>query len=216
MPATDRVYAVVVHYQTPDLLETAVRSFCGVYPAIPVLVVDNGSEDASRTVIEDLRREFGSVSALLLDRNVYHGPAMDRAIRAVESDYVFLLDSDTVTKAGGFLEEMVQLCEPEPVYAVGQVVDVNRRGFAAGSGTPVTASAYMLIDRAKYLSLPPFIHHGLPVLQNFQAASEAGYRVVDYPIARFIEHLGRGTAERYGYGLGIRSRIDYLLHKLGL
>lgn len=211
-----RVSAAVVHYQTPDLLDEAVGSFCACYPHVPVAIVDNGSRDTSRETIEGLCRRHEHVSAILLEENRYHGPAMDLALRRLDSEFVFLLDSDTKTHGGGFLEKMVELCAVPDVYGAGKVVRVNRRGFANRSGTPVLVSAHMLIDRALYLELPPFVHHGLPALRNFQAAEKVGYRLVDYPVDEFVEHLGRGTAERYGYGLGWRGRVDYVLNKLGL
>lgn len=216
MSLADRVNVAVVNYQTPDLLDTAVRSFNPFYPNVPLMIVDNGSQDASREAVSLLQEDHASVTALLLDGNRYHGPAMDLALRHLESDYVFFLDSDTETRKGGFLEDMVALCEPPDVYGVGQITSVNRRGFAVRSGLPVLVSAYMLIDRKRYLELPPFIHHGLPTLQNFRAADKAGLRLAEYPIDEFVEHLGRGTADRFGYGLDLKSRVDYVLHKLGL
>ncbi|MEX0822080.1 MAG: glycosyltransferase family 2 protein [Rhodothermales bacterium] len=215
MSLAARVHVIVVNYQTPDLLDTAVRSFVEHYPDVPLLIVDNGSRDASRDVIETLHADLANVSSLRLEENRYHGPAMDLALRHVDVDYVFLLDSDTKTMRGGFLEEMLARSEEPNVYGVGKIAEVNERGFAATRGIPVLVSAYMLIDRERYLDLPPFIHHGLPALQNFRAAAEAGYRLEPFPVDEYIEHFGRGTAERYGYGLGWKGRLDYLLNKLG-
>ncbi|MCH8276573.1 MAG: hypothetical protein IIA50_03400 [Bacteroidetes bacterium] len=74
----------------------------------------------------------------------------------------------------------------------------------------------MLIRKEKYESLAPFEHHGLPVLKNCIDAARNGWRICSYPVEEYVEHFGRGTADRYGYGLGWRSRIDYLLNRLGL
>lgn len=216
MPIEHRVSAAVVNFQTPDLLETAVRSFHATYPTVKLLVIDNGSSDRSPEIIRALRSELGStIEARLLEENRYHGPAMDLAMRELDTPLVYVFDSDTETLRGGFLEEMADLADPDDVYGVGRITSVNRRGFATKSGVPVLVSAYMLIKRRLYLDLPPFTHHGLPVLSNFTAAAERGHRLESYPIDEFVKHLGRGTAERYGYGLGIRSRLDYLLNKLG-
>ena len=215
----ETVAAAVVNFQTPDLLETAVRSFHRAYPQVPLLIVDNGSEDDSPARIEALRRTLGgSVEALFLERNIYHGPAMHRAMVHLQAPYVYLFDSDTETRRTGFLEPLVAALDEAPDhYGAGRVVTVNRRGFADPKGPiPVPASAYMMLRRALYLQLPPFIHHGLPVLQNCAAAARQGYRLVDVPVEDYVTHFGRGTAERYGYGLGLRSRLDYLLNRLGL
>ena len=213
----ESVSAAVVNFQTPDLLDTAVRSFHREYPQVPLLIVDNGSADTSPAMIRELQRDLGPfIRTRLLPENRFHGPAMDLALRELDTRYVFIFDSDTETLKGGFLEKMVEIAARDKVYAVGKIAHVNKRGFAARSGVPVLVSAYMLLDRPTYLRLPPFIHHGLPALQNFRAAAEQGLRLEPFPIDDYVEHFGRGTAERFGYGLGLRSRLDYLLNRLGL
>lgn len=212
------VAATVINFQTPDLLEVAVRSFHDVYPDVPVLIIDNGSQDDSRALIEMLCATLGSVvSAHYLPSNIYHGPAMHRALDMLTARYIYVFDSDTETQRGGFLEPMIGTIEAlERGYGAGQRVMVDKRGFAASDGIPVLASYHMVLKRSTYHQLPPFIHHGLPVLKNFTAAAQQGYGVADFPITDYVNHLGRGTAARYGYGLGWRSRLDYVLHKLGL
>ncbi len=210
--------ALVVNYQTPDLLEAAVRSFNRAYPDVQVLIIDNGSQDDSPERIAALQRELGpAIEALFLTENTFHGPAMHRGMEQLQTPFVYVFDSDTETRQPGFLEPMLALLSgSEQDYGAGHRVTVNRRGFAAPQGIPVLASAYMLLKRDLYHRLPPFIHHGLPALQNFKAAQELGYRLHSFPIERYVAHFGRGTAARYGYGLGLRSRLDYVLNKLGL
>lgn len=216
MHVADLVSAAVVNFQTPDLIVSAAQSFHRCYPDVKLLVVENGSQDESPRVIRRMASGMhGTLDVLALEENCFHGPALDLALRRLETPYVFVFDSDTETRGGGFLEQMVVACEPEDVYGAGKVVHANRRGFVAGQGTPVLASASMLLKRDVYLRLPPFVHHGLPTLHNFQAAAERGYRLIPFPIDDYVAHFGRGTAERYGYGLGIRGRVNYLLNKLG-
>ncbi|MEM9666760.1 MAG: glycosyltransferase [Bacteroidota bacterium] len=216
-PFLDRVAATVVNYQTPDLLETAVRTFHAVYPAVPLLLVDNGSQDTSRATIEQLQVDLGaSLSVEWLAENRYHGPAMHHALERLQTPYVFVLDSDTETKRPGFLEAMGAVLEAdETLYGAGQVVRANARGFRDDQGTPVLASAFMLLKRDLYHRFRPFVHHGLPALHNFEDAHQAGYGLHAFPIETYVRHLGRGTAERYGYGLGLRSKLDYVLNRLG-
>ena len=210
----DRVSAAIVNYQTPDLTETAVRSFREHYPDVPLLLIDNGSQDDSPELIARLAAEL-NVEPVYLDENRFHGPAMDLAMHRLTTPLVFVLDSDTVTERGGFLEKMIDLCVSRDAYGVGKIVRVDRRGFTAPDGIPVLVSAFMLLQREVYLSLPPFIHHGLPALKNFEAAAERGLRLQQFDVDTYVTHVGRGTAERYGYGLGLKSRFDYLLKRLG-
>ena len=211
------VAAAVVNFQTPDLLGPAVRTFHAHYPDVRLLIIDNGSADESPGFVRALADELGpAVEALLLEENIFHGPAMHRALCELDAPYVYIFDSDTETLTGGFLEAMQAELEAAPTrYGSGHVVRANHRGFRDERGAPVLASAHMLLKRDVYHRLPPFIHHGLPALRNFEAAAEQGYELVPFPLEDFVLHKGRGTAERFGYGLGLRSKLDFVLNKLG-
>jgi glycosyltransferase involved in cell wall biosynthesis len=211
------VVACVVHFNTPALLRAAVTTFVAHEQGVPLCVLDNGSDVDSEPVLAECAALPG-VTVERLGRNVYHGPAMDHALRTRSADLVLFLDSDTETRSGGFVADMAARFDADDrLYALGQLVNVDRRGFAGPRATiPVPHSAHMMVRRAAYLALPPFVHHGLPVLANMRAAQQLGWKVEAYPIEQSVWHKGRGTAARFGYGLGWRSRLDYVLHRLGM
>jgi len=213
------VTTVIVNYQTPDLLEIAVTSFKEKYPELELVIIDNGSKDHSPEFIRNLTNEYaGTVRGVFLDENIYHGPAMDYAIKnVITTPFTFFLDSDTETTKAGFLEEMLKLTRIDNcIYGVGEVLKVNKRGFKDQEGDFVLATPFMLLKNEFYMKFPPFEHHGQPTLKNFKAAKEAGYKLLNYNIQDFVDHKWRGTADRYGYGLGWKGKIDYLLNKIGL
>lgn len=237
------VTTLIIHYRTPDLLQVAVDSFRAAYPQVPVLIVDNGSvpagegpgrpgsaasaasltqgaQDPTTALLERLERD---TPAPLLrihrePRNIYHGPALDMALRGwIQTPYTFILDSDTETRRPGFLEEMIARLQEDPShYAIGRPEAVNDRGFKDPAGQPILLTPYLLIKTGMYPNFPPFQHHGQPTLRHFRAAVGAGHRLLEYPIETYIDHLWRGTASRFGYGLGWRGKLDYLLNKFGL
>jgi GT2 family glycosyltransferase len=208
---------VCINFQTPDLLEVAIESFRKFYPTTPLLLVDNGSKDASTEKIQQLEKKYsGCTRSLLIEKNIFHGPAMHRAIDTLSDEHVFFLDSDTETRQGGFLEKMAAEFTSEKVYGVGRIDTVNKRGFHSEEGTPIILSPYMLLRRKLYREFPPFEHRGMPTLRNFAAAQQHGYVLKSFPVEKYVAHFGRGTASRYGYKLGIRGKVDYVLNKLGL
>jgi GT2 family glycosyltransferase len=212
----DKIRTVIINFQTPDLLKTAIESFRKYYPTSNLTVLDNGSKDNSREVIE---RICGVVpkktTSILLKSNIYHGPAMDCAMKTIEEEYVLFLDSDTETKKGGFIEQMLEELEAsENAYGIGRYITVNKRGFSSEIGNTLLAPAYMMLRRSLYSKFPPFEHHGQPVLRNFTAAQQLGYTLLSFPIEDYIEHSWRGTASRFGYGLGWRGKVDFILNKL--
>ncbi len=52
-------------------------------------------------------------------------------------------------------------------------------------------------------------------MKNFIAAYQKGYEIKSFPIEDFIDHKLRGTASKFGYGLGWNGKIDFVLNKLG-
>ena len=213
------ITTVIVNYQTPKLLDEAVRSFKEFYPHIKTVIFDNGSRDESQNTIESLVNHFPySVEAHYESKNIFHGPALHKALtRIVDTKYCFFLDSDTITMQGGFLEKGVAMLDShEKNYACGFIVHANKRGFKDPGGIPIAVTPYLLLKTEFYMRFPPFQHHGQPVLSNFEEAQNRGYKILHFPMDEYINHLWRGTASRYGYQLGLKGKIDFLLNKFGL
>jgi hypothetical protein len=213
-----RVTVAFVHYKTPDLLETAVRSFKSFYRDVPTMIFDNGSGETSANLIHHLVEEYAPcLEAVFSGRNLYHGPAIDRVMHQITTEFVFFMDTDTQTLRGGFLEAMCDVFDSsDRIYGVSRVGTLNRWGFLSAGGTPVLASCYMMIRTRDYNLFPAFEHHGQPGLRHFGAAVAEGYELREFPVNEYVHHLGRGTAMRYGYGLGLKSKVEFLLNKLGL
>ena len=220
MELEKKITTVIIHYQTPELLQKSVQSFNAFYPDVPLIVVDNGSEKESIEAVEEWIYSEPNTKWVGLKENRFHGPVMDYAAReVVESEYMFFLDSDTETLEGGFLEEILHIASQDPTcYGVGMFNRVNKRGFSTDDQRAeiILQTPYMFINRQQYLSLPPFIHHGQPTLANFRKSWENGWCLKEYPMDKKIDHLWRGTARKTGYGLGWRGKMEYLLNKIGL
>ncbi len=210
------VTTVIINYQTPDLLEAAVDSFKEFYPGVKLLIVDNGSEDHSKEAIETMVAKYPQTEGQYFKENIYHGPAMHEVLsKHLMTSFAFFLDSDTETKKKGFLEEMIQEASHEKVYGVGEIITTNERGFKSEKGIDVLLTPFMLIKTNVYSKFSPFIHHGQPTILNFKEAQNSGYKLKGYPVSDYIFHHWRGTAKRFGYGLGVKGKVDYILNKLG-
>ena len=193
------VTAIIVNFKTLNLVKQAYESLKKVY-SLPLLLIDNGSRDAST----DWVRDHGGIG---LPKNIGHGPAMHFAIKQVTTPYFLTMDSDCVITQGGFLEEMLPFFEGANAYAIGWQREAQRE-----TGVPITwfterppkrnfvryiHPVLSLYDRAKYNTLKPFNHHGAPVLQNMLDAEAHGYSVKGFSITKYTTHLGAGTRRMY-------------------
>lgn len=221
MKITDSCTAVVINYQTPDLTTRAIHSLRKYYPGLSLLLIDNGSRDESRKVLETISSgNDRHLRVVFNPSNLHHGPAMDWAARTVESSYIAFLDSDCEIRQGGFLEQMVDRLEQSgDNYAIGKLTFMDNRGFDVLESTDAiryVRPICMVLKRGQYLTLPPFRHHGAPCLQNMKEAGRRGLVLLNFPVEDFVYHQGRGTAVRHGYGLGWKGKLNHLLHKMGL
>ncbi len=200
---------LIVNYKTKALLNEALCSLMQHYPKIPILIIDNNSADASVRYLQMLPHLQPSVSVIFNDRNIGHGLAMDQGLRHLTTPYVFTLDTDCVVRRGGFLEDMVVRFQADPaLYALGWKRRLDRktgvphegreRARQAGKFMDYIHPHAMLIDRDKYVSLPPFVHHGNPGYLNMAAAQDGGLHLEAYPIGDYVEHLVAGTRRMFG------------------
>ncbi len=197
----ENITAVTVNFKTPDLVYDCVNSFRQYYPDVKHIVVDNGGCGESLKLLKKLQRK-DLLTLLENAENVGHGPALNQGIAIVETPYVFLLDSDTKTKKGGFLEHMLALFDDAKLFACGWLRQVNIKSGVAyrkvGSKTPRGGLAYIhpyacLMDVAKFKRGRGFAKRGAPALEPMLDAKNNGYNVASYPVENYIWHKEAGT-----------------------
>ncbi|MEB0045618.1 MULTISPECIES: glycosyltransferase family 2 protein [unclassified Pseudomonas] len=122
---------VLVNYKTLELTKTCLMLLQDALrgTGVPVIVVDNNSDDESsdylRTVdwIQLLERK----SPYREPGNIAHGRALDLALEHVETDYLFLLHSDTFIYDPSVFTMMISECSgAREVAAVGCLEQLDR------------------------------------------------------------------------------------------
>jgi glycosyltransferase involved in cell wall biosynthesis len=188
------ITAVIPQYKTGLMIEDAVLSLLGFYPDLPVIVVDDGSNDDSTEVVKRLAEKHDNVQALILERNRGHGAALHAGLLLVQTRRVFTMDSDVFVRRGAFLEQMENRMVDADLYAIGWVYwrDYSHHNVYVSS----IASLY---DMERYRQLPPFHHHGDPMQQNLDAAQARGWKVEAFPMTAFLVHEECGTRRHFEY-----------------
>jgi glycosyltransferase involved in cell wall biosynthesis len=201
---------VVVNFNTARLISQLLFSLyriLGRSEFASVVVVDNGSTDGSREILEAL----AATQLIHLVANVdqqYHGPALTQGISwlaerqgsAAPSErirYVWTLDSDVVVLRRETARDAVRAFEGTGAAAVGQSQD-NPVTSRAMRNNPTMLSPFSLIlDPAQIWqpSIPPFVEDGAPATAMQVAADADDLRLVSFPFVEdgYLIHLGRGT-----------------------
>jgi glycosyltransferase involved in cell wall biosynthesis len=210
------ITAVIINYRTIELTKRAIWSLNGHYPQMPVIVLDNHSGDNSKAELEKLAKDIPQLTAYYLDSNIHHGPGMHKGIKKAAADWILLFDSDCILYRKGLIE-MMSFHANGDVYAIGKKLAVNEDGFSPAKDEEAYGYIHphcALIDKEKYLTLPPFEKHGAPCLANYLEAQKQRYGLIDFPVEEYVYHLGRGTVNITGYNLGAKSKFDLAKNKI--
>ena len=94
MIAMETVTVVIPNYNGKKYLDDCLRSLKKqTYRDFHVIIVDNGSTDGS---VEYIRNNHSDVEVIALNENTGFANAVNVGIKASDSEYVFLLNDDTV------------------------------------------------------------------------------------------------------------------------
>ena len=85
-------------------------------PETEILVVDNGSKDGSRELVEE---KFPQVRVIALDDNYGFCGAVNAGIRASQAPFVILLNNDTEVRKG-FVYELYRGIQVSDFFRCGQ------------------------------------------------------------------------------------------------
>ena len=112
-----RVAIVILNWNGEALMRQFLPSVVRYSPAeiAEVVVADNGSTDGS---VEMLREAFPSVRLILLDKNYGFAEGYNRALEAITTPYVVLLNSDVEVTEGWLNAPLRALDEDEDTVAV--------------------------------------------------------------------------------------------------
>jgi len=207
-PNVEKVYrqvtVVLTNYCTKALTNEAQRTMMLHYPKIPLIIIDNGSKDDSTEYVRLVGEKHFNITAILNERNVGHGPAMNLGIRLAKTQYVFLYDSDASLKRAGLLEAMLAefAKNPKKLYAVGWLRKVDKfSGVSTGAkGKGIIDYVHphaAMIDRKKFLQLKSMENSGAPCTANMRSALARGYQLKDFPVQRYVKHLVAGTRRMF-------------------
>lgn len=112
----DLVSIVTVNFNQPDVTEELLQSIisCNEYPAIEVIVVDNGSREDG---IPDWRMRFPDFTFIRSEENLGFAGGNNLGIAAAKGEYYFLINNDTeITR--GLISTIMRTMESQPTIGM--------------------------------------------------------------------------------------------------
>lgn len=126
------VSIVITNYNYARYLRAAIDSaLAQTYPKVEVIVVDDGSTDGSREIIES----YGGRIVPILKANGGHGSALNAGFAASRGEIVMFLDADDELLAEA-AEQVVKAWRPSVAKAQFQLEMVDDRGNPLGARVP--------------------------------------------------------------------------------
>jgi len=202
---------VIVNYKTRKLTQACYESFRKFYPSIPIILIDNHSQDDSAAYVKSLDEHDEFISVVFHSTNIGHGPAMHQAIVDIATPFTLTLDSDCEILEGGILELMMQeFADNGKLYACGWRRWVDRKTGVPhewNTSSPPKSPRFIpyihpyaaIYRLSMYAQLRPFADHGAPCLFNMVDAHDKGFALKPYKkeLDKHIKHWKAGTRRMF-------------------
>lgn len=149
LPRRTDVTAVVLNYGASiEVLRRCVASLRDQTYPVEILLVDNPAA-GGREALEALEREFPQIRVLRLERNHGFAGGMNRGVAAAETEFVLLLNNDTVLEPDavaqmravemgddvvGVAPKILYESSPHVIDAIGNLIDPQGNAFNMGIG----------------------------------------------------------------------------------
>ena len=212
-----KLSVVVVTYDNRELNRVCLESLAArtEWPNWELIVVDNGSTDGTRELLEEHRRLLAPrMRVLEQGENRGFAAACNAGLAAATGDYLVLLNNDTVTTRGALTALVRHLAEDPSLGLVGPVTNAIANearvevGYAGLADLPGWARGYVRAHDGETFALP--------MLALFCAALP---RRVYEAVGPLDERFGIGMFEDDDYcrrvaekGLAIRCARDAFVH----
>ena len=137
MPDRDSLAIIIVTYKSAQEIDACLQSLVGHTGPFPttITIVDNASPD--RTA-QHVRERWPSVQVIDAGGNLGFAKANNIGIRATSSEYVLLMNPDTVAPPAA-IQTLVRGLASHPDAAIAGARLLNERGFPELSwGAPIT------------------------------------------------------------------------------
>ena len=218
---------IIVSYNTQEItkkcLENLIKSLTLTPKIKPeIIVVDNGSTDGSRVLLEKLKNKYSYLKTIFNSKNVGFAKANNEGLSIAEGKYILFLNSDVLIENVDF-EDLIYYMNKNPqvgVLTVKVKLPNGKIDMASHRGFPTLWSAFTYFSRLESLfknfpKLSKFFggyhltHLNLNTIHEIDSPSGAFY----FTRKSILEKIGGFDTQFFLYGEDLD--LSYRIKKLG-
>lgn len=192
-----------------------------------VVVVDDGSSDASREILRRLASEFPRVKAVYHEKNGGYGAALRSGFSAATKEFVFYTDGDAQYDVRELKKLAAEICEGvdvvqgyktrrlDPWYRllIGSVYQHTMR-LLFGLAIKDVDCDFRLMKRSVFDRIQLTRTSGVICLEMVKKTQDAGFRVVEVPVNHFFRAYGRSQFFNFRRVFRVGVDVMRLWHEL--
>ncbi|HEY3382296.1 MAG TPA: glycosyltransferase family 2 protein [Vicinamibacterales bacterium] len=202
-----------------SLVIAAVQTAARLTPDFEVLVINDGSTDATAEIIDELARLYPQVRAIHHDRNRGYGGALRTGFGSATKDLIFYTDgdaqydpremarlwermSDSVDLVNGY---KISRSDPLHRILIGRCYHYTVK-LLFGLRVRDVDCDFRLMRRTIFERVHLEKSSGVICLEMMKKITDAGFRVVEVPVHHY--HRAYGKSQFFNFGRIARTAVD--------
>lgn len=175
-----------------------------------IIVIDNGSEKETKDYLDSIKGGDGELLVIANETNQGYIKAINQGLAAARSDYICLLNNDTVVSEG-WLSRMISLAEGDK--RIGMVNPLGNEGKKSKDLSQLAQiSSALSAKRGEYLEVERC--SGFCLLLKREVFEAVGYFDENFGLGYFEDSDYGERARQKGY-LSVRALDSYVYHHIG-
>jgi glycosyltransferase involved in cell wall biosynthesis len=202
-----------------SLVITALQTARTLTPDFEVIVIDDGSADATGQIADELARTYPEVKVVHHERNRGYGGALQSGFKAATHDLVFYTDGDAqydpseMTRLWNALDDGVDLVNgykisrSDPVHriVIGRVYHHTVK-LLFGLNVRDVDCDFRLLRRSIFDQVSLEKTSGVICLEMMKKIQDAGFRIAEVPVHHY--HRAHGKSQFFNFRRLFKTAID--------
>ena len=202
-----------------SLVIAAVQTASRLTPDFEVLVINDGSTDATAEIIDELSRIYPQVRAIHHEKNRGYGGALRTGFASATKDWIFYTDGDAqydpreMTRLWETMSESVDLVNgykisrSDPLHRIiiGRLYHHTVKLLFGLTVRDVDCD-FRLMRRSIFDRVPLEKTSGVICLEMMKKITDAGFRIVEVPVHHY--HRAYGKSQFFNFRRLVRTAAD--------